>query len=189
MQALLSLRGVETTISDQCEYGLTTIGPTGEPVLAKKPTQWASNSSFIVRRLQRRCKGGHSHQHLEGGRASKAEIYPLELVLEILRDIRDQCDGLAREDDPDLAAVNVASLLHSGFNADKHGRPLVINSVRYAFAIQDATLKVNKFTCPVKYMDGGTGTISFQNNIKHEYRDEYTGKIIPPCLGTRGHYE
>ena len=73
MKQLLALDGDETAIADQCEYGLATWGPDGQPVLAKKPTQWASNSPFILRRLSKRCSGTHSHQHLEGGRAKKAE--------------------------------------------------------------------------------------------------------------------
>ena len=77
MQELLADERVGTTVSDQCEYGLVTPGPNGEPIPAKKPTQWASSSPRMLARLSKRCTGTHEHQHLEGQRTQGAELYPL----------------------------------------------------------------------------------------------------------------
>ena len=51
-----------------------------------------STSPQMIKRLSRRCSGDHEHQYLVGGRAKAAEDYPLELVTEILRGIRDTAD-------------------------------------------------------------------------------------------------
>ena len=51
MLRLLKLPKVGTTVSDQCEYGLLTPGPNGEPMAAKKPTKWASSSPQMLQRL------------------------------------------------------------------------------------------------------------------------------------------
>lgn len=63
-----------------------------------------------------------------------------------------------------------------------HGRPLVANSGRYSFAIQDATLKTRDNTSTIKHMDGKQSTISFENNFKSECRGECTGEILPHAL-------
>ena len=56
------------------------------------------------------------HQHLVGGRAKAAEDYPLELVTEIVRGMRDAADfeedwGDALDSDLDVAMLS-AGLLH-----------------------------------------------------------------------------
>ena len=48
----------------------------------------------MLARLKRRCTGTHEHQHLDGGRTRAAEIYPPQLVLEILRGMRDTNDHM-----------------------------------------------------------------------------------------------
>ena len=47
MVRLLKRANVGVTVADQCMYGLTTKGPSGEEVRAKKPTQWASSSPHM----------------------------------------------------------------------------------------------------------------------------------------------
>jgi hypothetical protein len=56
MKRLMNQRGVSTVVSDQCEYGLLTPGPKGEPMPAKKPTRWMSSSPHMLKRLSRRCQ-------------------------------------------------------------------------------------------------------------------------------------
>ena len=92
MEKLMQHKGVATVVSDQCEYGLLTPGPDGQPTPAKKPTRWMSSSPHMLKRLSRRCQGDHANQHLVGGRAKLAENYPIELITEILRGMRDTAD-------------------------------------------------------------------------------------------------
>ena len=58
MLRLIDHPDVDTVISHQCEYGLVTRGKDGLPTPAKKPTRWASNSPFVIKRLSNRCKRG-----------------------------------------------------------------------------------------------------------------------------------
>ena len=68
---------------------------------ALKPTRWASSSHWMIRGLSRRCSKDHLHQPLLDGRAKAAEHYPMELVVEILRGIRDTADGKHNDYDDD----------------------------------------------------------------------------------------
>ena len=107
---------MDTTVSDQSEYGVLTPGPDGEPMDAKKPTKWMSSSPHMLKRLPKRCSKNDVHQQLVGGRAKAAENYPLELITQILRGMRDTADfeedwGDAMEADVDNACMT-AGLLH-----------------------------------------------------------------------------
>ena len=53
MIQLLKEKGVSTVVSDQCEYGLLTPGPNGEPMPAKKPTRWMSSSPHMIKCMSR----------------------------------------------------------------------------------------------------------------------------------------
>ena len=92
MEKLLRDKQVSTIVSYQCEYGLLTPGPHGEPLPAKKPPKCASSSCHMLKRLSRRCKRDHTHQQLVGSRAKQAENYPLDLIVKILRGMRDTAD-------------------------------------------------------------------------------------------------
>ena len=92
MMNLLQHPKVQSTVSHQCEYGLMSPDKHGVLQLVKKPTRWMSSSGAMVRRLSRRCSGNHVHRVLEGGRAAAAAFYPVELMLEILRGMRDEAD-------------------------------------------------------------------------------------------------
>jgi hypothetical protein len=77
VQEFLQTDGVQTSVVDQCMYGLLTRGSTKDEKLpAKKPTRFASNSWFILQELSTRCDGSHVHQPLVGGRAAGAAEYP-----------------------------------------------------------------------------------------------------------------
>ena len=84
MTRLLQTPSVERAVSDQCEYGLMAANDSGDLVQAKKPTRWASNSKWMLSRLNRRCRGMHRHQHLLAGRSKKAQEYPIDLIVEIV---------------------------------------------------------------------------------------------------------
>ena len=75
---------VNVAVADQCMYGLVNKGMNGEEVPAKKPTQWASTSPQMLKRLSTQCDGTHVHQHLIGGRAAAAAYYPPKLMTQIL---------------------------------------------------------------------------------------------------------
>ena len=78
--------------SDLCQFGLTSGG-----LPAKKPTRWLSNSPCLISRLDRKCDGEHTHQHLMGGRARSAQEYPPALCRAIV-------DGFARQFRADSAS-------------------------------------------------------------------------------------
>ena len=65
VQRVLRMRGVQRVTGDQCMYGLRV--REGEE-LSRKSTSFMSNSGKILKRLSRRCDGGHAHQELIGGR-------------------------------------------------------------------------------------------------------------------------
>jgi len=90
VQRLLNDPRVSTTVGHLCQYGMKTRGDDGEWKPARKATRFMSTSSAVLRRLGRKCDKLHVHQHLTGGRASAAAIYPPELCRAILRGIEDQ---------------------------------------------------------------------------------------------------
>ena len=92
-----------------------TPGPNGEPLHANNPTQWASSSPHMLKRLSKRCTGRHQHQQLVGGRAKDAQLYPLPLIVEILRGMRDHADAHFNHDDAEDIAMKVAATLNSTF--------------------------------------------------------------------------
>ena len=77
MLKLLAHPRVNTTVGHQCQYGLTTPDEHGAMQAAKKPTMFASSSTFMLDRLSAKCKNEHVHQPLLGGRAAAAAFYPL----------------------------------------------------------------------------------------------------------------
>ena len=83
---------------------------------AKKPTKWASSSPQKLKRLSTRCSGMHLHQQLVGGRAKACENYPLELITEILKGIRDTADHEEEWGDEEVSTLNStmmnAALMH-----------------------------------------------------------------------------
>ena len=113
---MMKQKRVSTVVPDQCEYGLFTPGPDGEPMPAKKPTRWMSSSPHMLKRLSRRCQGDHAHQNLVGGRDKSADNYPSELSTQMLWGMRDTADfeekwGNETKVDLDHIMLNVG-LLH-----------------------------------------------------------------------------
>ena len=66
-------------------FGLVTKGENGKLMFAKKPTRWMTNSIFMVELLNVKCDKQHKHQHLVGGRAAAAALYPPNLLRAILK--------------------------------------------------------------------------------------------------------
>ena len=50
----------------------------------KKPTRWLTNSPWLAEGLERHCPGTHTHEHLLGGRAKGAQVYPPQLCKAIV---------------------------------------------------------------------------------------------------------
>ena len=162
---------VSSLISDQCEYGLLTPDAHGNPTPAKKPTRWMSSSPYMLKRLSRRCSGGHVHQHLVGGRAKAAEDYSLELVTEILRGMRDTADheeewGDANSKELDMAMVTTG-LLHD----------VRFSSLAAAYRAEDLKRETEHMSVRFKYLNGHISPTKL--SFKDSYRDEYTNEELP----------
>ena len=76
---------VGSVVGHQCQYGQTAVTDEGERIPARKATRWMSSAPELLKRLGLRCRGGHWHQHIVGGRAAAAAIYPSQLCKAILR--------------------------------------------------------------------------------------------------------
>ena len=86
---VMQLKGVEVTIADQCQYGLTTWSKDGRLMPARKRTKFMTNCHEIAEELNRRCDGSHEHQQLISGRAAGAARYPDGLCIAV-------CKGLMK---------------------------------------------------------------------------------------------
>ena len=86
---LLSDPRVIAVKTDMCRFGMTSHiqSKNGERGLVRKPTGFMTSSECIAAELERKCLGDHSHVHLEGGRASAAQVYPPELCEAMLRGV------------------------------------------------------------------------------------------------------
>ena len=110
---VLGLEGVETTISDRCQYDQESRD--GEPM--KKATRWMSNAAEVLRALSRRCTGrggmcsrprGGNHRVAEGSHTRGTQVYPFALCKAILQGCRNQLR---------------ASTVHACTRAHAQGRP------------------------------------------------------------------
>lgn len=84
---VMKLDHVRVVRGDQCMFDLRV--REGEE-RSKKATKFMSNSEKILRRLDIRCDGQHTHQELMGGRAKKAEEYPPELCEAVVQGLKDE---------------------------------------------------------------------------------------------------
>ena len=94
IQSLMKRSGVGVAVGDQCEYGLVTPSAQNPKISmpAKKHTKFMTTSPQMIKRLSLLCSGNHEHQPLIGGRAAAAAFYPLPLIVEMIRGIRDTAD-------------------------------------------------------------------------------------------------
>ena len=162
---------VTAVVSDQCEYGLLTPDSQGEPTPAKKPTRWMSSSPHMLKRLSKRCKGLHVHQHLIGGRAKAAEDYSLDLISEIIRGMRDTADHEEEWGDSTEAEVDKAMITAGLFHDVKY------SSLAAAYRSQDAMARTENLSVRFKYLNGHVDPAKLV--FKEHYRDEYTNEELP----------
>ena len=171
MEKLMQHKGVATVVSDQCEYGLLTPGPDGQPMPAKKPTRWMSSSPHMLKRLSRRCQGDHAHQHLVGGRAKLAENYPIELITEILRGMRDTADFEEEWGDETESSINQAMLSSSLLHDVK------FTSLAAAYRAKDLEEETKALSVKFKFKKGKVERTNLV--FKQSYKDEYTLEELP----------
>ena len=171
MVDLLSLPKVSSVVSDQCEYGLLTPGPGGVPMAAKKPTRWASSSPHMLKRLSKRCSKTHEHQQLQGGRAKACENYPIELITEILRGIRDTADHEEEWGDECVSSLDAkvmsAALLHD----------MSCSSLVAAYRAKDLEESTANLSVRFKHHNGRIEDVNL--SFKETYKDEYTCEELP----------
>ena len=171
MLRLLQHPRVETCVAHQCQFGLTTPDAQGQPQAAKKPTRFASSSPYMLRRLERKCQGGHRHEHLVGGKPAAAAFYPLALVEAILRGIRDTADAA----DQDFHAAVPSPLVHA---VQKAGQIQDVQpGVSARLEAEDLKERTKHHRIPFRYADGHVVELNLQ--WKPSYKDEYTSDILP----------
>ena len=138
---------------------------------AKKPTKWASSSPHMLKRLSRRCQKDHVHQHLVGGRAKAAEDYPLELITDILRGIRNTADFEEQwGDETEETLVN--AMLTTGLLHD-----VKLSSLVAAYRAQDLKEETERLEVSFKHKNGKIEHMDLK--FKDTYKDEYTCEDLP----------
>ena len=171
MVKLLSHPRVQTAIGHQCMYGLTSKSGPDTYLPAKKPTMFASSSPHMLKRLSVKCDGTHRHQHLIDGRAAKAAFYPVQLIEQILRGIRDTSDAEQREAEDIEGAQLVQALSRAGTLQDT---PADLQARLHEQSLGD---KLDHAKVKFKYLDGRSTHLSMK--WKDAYKDEYTGDVLP----------
>lgn len=78
--------------ADLCMHSMISKYKNGSHASAKKPTIFMTSSLGIADVPSMRCEGNHIHQHLTGGRAEDAAIYPQPLCRAICRGMGKQLD-------------------------------------------------------------------------------------------------
>ena len=175
IKRILKMPDVGTSTMDQCMYGLTTPGTNREPVPAKKPTRWMSNSPEMLEMLCRQCDKSHAHQHLVGGRAAAASFYPPQLLRAILQGMamtRDRAKSVKMiHDSRSDVLAGFKTYVHA-MNRSNQDEPNDNNSA--------GTEKANS---SIPLAAGGEHPIQYDtHNFKAIYKDEYTGEELPNHL-------
>ena len=97
-------------------------------------------------------------------------FYPKELILEMLRGIRDTEDAEALRQ-PELPADLVAAVQHAGQLKDvPAGLPVRLEA-------QELKQRLDKLHFPATFSDGTV--VDSVPQFKDSYKDEYTGEILP----------
>ena len=174
MLNILANPKVGSVVSHQCEYGLLTPDKNGIPKPAMKPTRWASSSPRMLQRLSKRCTRTHEHQHLTGGRAEAAAFYPTDLLLAILRGMRDEAD--AKHDVDDNVDVTDGCTKLMQLAAAQLSVPQSSSWAKLC-ATQTSLAAVSDLKTKFKHVNGTESTINYV--FKDRYVDEYTGEELP----------
>ena len=128
-------------------------------------------ASSMSPRLSTRFSKTHAHQHLVGGRAKNAENYPIELIVEILRGMRDTADFEEQWGDETEASLGQAMATASLFHSPK------FSSLVAAYRAKDLEEETRNMTMKFKYLNGDLGKTHLQ--FKVSYKDEYTCEELP----------
>jgi hypothetical protein len=167
---VLALRArpeVGEVIADLCQFGLRSPSPVGGTGPARKPTRFLSSCPAILQNLEQKCRGGHSHVQLLGGRAAAAAIYPPGLCRAVLRGLGRQMAEEGRPAPPGLVG------------ALREGR--AVRDLR----VGDPTLNVVDATpMQVEVRDERVGDeqAELQQWGGQAYWDENSGEALPPNL-------
>ena len=121
---------------------------------AKKPTRVMSNARCIVDELSIRCDKSHRHQHLVGGRASKASEYPDGLC-------RANCRGLARQKKYDVRGKSCSSVDNKGQLMNLVGKTKEIDKIEDD--PDDRTFPAHSID--TKHEVDGTDTMQFEISV------------------------
>ena len=125
----------------------------------------------MLARLDSKCPRNHQHQPLLSGRAHAAELYPDQLILELLRGMRDDADKAMIAEEEETQHLQ-AAYANSTFDND-HTLPHATS--KPICAIQPKKIDLT-------YTDGRTVQHTIGYNFKDSYSDEHTREILPQEL-------
>ena len=132
----------------------------------------------MAARLSRRCSRTHVHEPLLAGKAKAAEDYSDQLILEILRGMRDTEDALADKESPSScgeipgAESQSVAMVHD-----------VTSSLAFSVAQQDMSQNSSSKTTSLMMKDGSIQPVNLAEHLKEKYRDEYTDELLPKRVG------
>ena len=172
--------------------GLTTPSAEDKSVMlpAKKPTRFMSSSRHMLKRLNVRCDGGHQHQHLSGGRASAAAFYPMKVVTEIVRGMRDTWDAEHVDESEVVAQCNYGGetgtqntiVVQSEFNDPLERTTTELLCALAQEEIEKANRKAESWIPKRGHPSDGFKVTFDDQSFKPQYVDEYTREVIPMHL-------
>ena len=142
-------------------------------MLAKKATQFASSSQYMLDRLHRVCSKDHAHQPLVSGRAAAAAFYPKELISAILRGMRVTADAEAQEPKTDESEPRVTcATLQAQHVPSSHTQ-----ATATAIKAKELEAKMSSVKIPFRFADGRK--VELEPQWKARYLDEYTNDELP----------
>ena len=159
MEQMLQLPGVHSTIGHPCSFGLTTSGPRGELLPAKKASRFISSSPDMVARLHMICPRDRKHQELISGRPAAAAFDNIELIDAILRGIGDRADqGAEATSTREIThqfysamagAANTGGDTHVTRELDVRQKALhgKLGKLHIRFRCRDGTLEMSELKC------------------------------------------
>ena len=115
-----------------------------------------------------------------GGRAGPAAIYPLELVTEILRGIRDTADAEAQQQEEQLPKDLCASMSSAAQMHDVPPNPVHVAKQEAGLSQKNRCRKMT-----FKMAEGNHVELDLNRHVKSDDKDEYTNDTLPtahtPC--------
>ena len=114
----------------------------------------------MAARLSKRRSGDHAHQPLLSGRAKDAAFYPLKLVTEILRGVRDTAEAEHPDEDRiDREMARAMPELGTCTTFLPRLPPMV--------GTQDRDSRGNKWSTTVRRHDGSTRVVHLADRFRH----------------------